>query len=127
MTPNSNSEPPVKPANKRGVARLAAVQALYQMDLSEARLPVIVEEYENLRIGKDIDGDEYLDADLAWFRGIVSGVVAEQKVIDPLIHKTLPEDWPLARIDTLMRAVMRSGVFELMKRKDVPAKVVINE
>jgi len=122
-TPQNNT----RPANKRGAARLAAVQALYQMELSQARISDIVEEYENLRIGQVVDGEEYLDADLGWFRGVVAGVVSEQKELDPLIHKTLPDDWPLSRIDTLMRSVMRCGVFELMKRKDVPAKVVISE
>lgn len=125
MTTQNANEP--RPANKRGLARLAAVQALYQMDLSEGRLADIVAEYENMRIGQIVDGEEYLDADIGWFRGIVSGVVSEQKKIDPMIHQTLPDDWPLSRIDTLMRSVMRSGVFELMKRKDVPAKVVITE
>ncbi|MEM7069514.1 MAG: transcription antitermination factor NusB [Pseudomonadota bacterium] len=115
------------PANKRGAARLAAVQALYQMEMTGARINEIVEEYENIRIGKEVDGDEYLEADLGWFRGIVSGVVSGQKELDPLIHNTLPSDWPLARIDTLLRSVLRCGVFELVRRKDVPPKVVISE
>jgi len=68
-----------------------------------------------------------VEADLGWFRGIVSGVVELQKELDPMINDALPSDWPLSRIDTLLRAVMRSGAFELLKRKDVPAKVVINE
>ncbi|MBO6815209.1 MAG: transcription antitermination factor NusB [Rhizobiaceae bacterium] len=122
-----HNEEVVRQANKRGLARLAAVQALYQMDLSEGRLADIVEEYENLRIGQIVDDEHYLDADLGWFRGVVSGVVRHQADIDPLIHDALPADWPLARIDTLMRSVLRSGVFELMKRNDVPAKVVITE
>ena len=117
----------VRSANKRGAARLAAVQALYQMDMSDVTISDVVAEYENLRIGQEVDGDEYLEADLGWFRGIVSGAVAEQGKLDPLIHKTLPDDWPLARIHTLLRAVLRSGTFELMKRNDVPAKVIINE
>ena len=70
---------------------------------------------------------EYLEADLGWFRGIVSGVVNEQKMLDPLIHQTLPSDWPLSRIDTLLRAILRCGAFELKNRQDVPAKVVISE
>ncbi len=114
-------------ANKRGTARLAAVQALYQMDMTGSRISDIVEEYENLRIGKEVDGDEYLEADLGWFRGIVSGVVSEQASLDPLIHKTLPSDWPLSRIDTLLRSVLRCGAFELKNRMDVPARVVISE
>lgn len=117
----------VRQANKRGSARLAAVQALYQMDISSTPVAEVVEEYENIRIGQEIDGDEYLEADKGWFRGIVAGVVELQTELDPMIHNALPDDWPLSRIDTLLRAVMRSGVFELKKRKDVPAKVVINE
>ena len=117
----------VKPANKRGAARLAAVQALYQMDLSDQGAQSVMDEYETCRIGQEVDGEEYLDADRGWFRGIVNGVVAEQKTLDPLIHKTLPDDWPLARIHTLLRAVLRAGVFELLKRFDVPAKVIIAE
>lgn len=127
MTTAGNPDNDTKSANKRGAARLAAVQALYQMDISDVRLGEVVEEYENLRIGQEVDGEEYLEADIGWFRGIVAGVVAEQKVLDPMIHKTLPADWPLARIHTLLRSVMRSGVFELMKRKDVPARVIISE
>jgi N utilization substance protein B len=121
---NGRSE---KPANKRGAARLAAVQALYQMDLTEAGLMDVVAEYEDIRLGKEIDGEKYLDADAGWFRGVVSGVVAEQKRLDPMIHSALTPDWPLARIDTLLRAVLRAGVFELSSRPDVPAKVIITE
>jgi transcription antitermination protein NusB len=116
-----------KAANKRGAARLAAVQALYQMELTDAGLMDVVAEYEDIRLGKEIDGDRYLDADAGWFRGIVSGVVADQKRLDPMIHSALTPDWPLARIDTLLRAVLRAGVFELANRRDVPAKVIISE
>lgn len=121
------AEPTPRTANKRGAARLAAVQALYQMDLTDARLLDIVSEYENMRLGQEIDGEKYLDADAGWFRGIVAGVVADQKKIDPVIHSALTPDWPLARIDTLLRAILRAGVFELQSRADVPAKVIITE
>ncbi len=117
----------IKPANKRGAARLSAVQALYQMEISGMGITETVKEYEELRIGQEIDGYEYLEADLAWFRGIVGGVVNYQTSLDPLIHSNLPKDWPLSRIDTLLRSVLRCGVFELNHRKDVPAKVVITE
>jgi len=127
MTDIESSGETVRPANKRGSARLAAVQAIYQMDLSSTPVNEVVHEYENLRIGQEVDGDTYLEADLGWFRGIVSGVVELQKELDPMINDALPSDWPLSRIDTLLRAVLRSGSFELLKRKDVPAKVVINE
>jgi len=114
-------------ANKRGAARLAAVQALYQMDVTGTGVLETVAEYENIRLGKELDGEQYHSADASWFRGIVAGVVAEQKRIDPLIHLSLTNDWPLARIDSILRAILRAGVFELSNRKDVPARVVISE
>lgn len=117
----------VKPANKRGAARLAAVQALYQMDIIGTGVMETVAEYENVRLGKEIDGDTYLAADASWFRSVVAGVVEQQKQIDPIIHSSLPDDWPLARIESILRAILRAGVFELSNRKDVPAKVVITE
>lgn len=116
-----------RPANKRGAARLGAVQALYQMDIGGTPLQQVVAEFESVRLGKEIDGEQYLEADLAYFRGILAGVVKEQVQLDPLIHKALTPDWPLARIDSLLRAVLRAATFEILKRKDVPAKVIINE
>lgn len=117
----------MKPANKRGAARLAAVQALYQMELSGVGVTEVVAEYENTRLGQEIDGEKYLDADAGWFRSIVAGVVAAQRTIDPSIHAVLPADWPLSRLHTLLRAILRAGAFELASRKDVPARVIINE
>lgn len=121
------SQTPVKPANKRGAARLAAVQALYQMDVVGSGVLETVAEYESIRLGKEIDGETYHAADASWFRGVVAGVVEKQKQIDPLIHSSLAKDWPLSRIDSILRAILRAGVFELSSRKDVPAKVVITE
>lgn len=117
----------VKAANKRGSARLSAVQALYQMDIAGTGLQEIVAEYENFRLGREIDGETYLDADTAWFRGVLSGVVKDQKVFDPVIHNALSADWPLSRIDSTMRAILRAGVYELTTKKDVAARVVIAE
>lgn len=116
-----------RPANKRGAARLGAVQALYQMDIGGTSLQQVVAEFENVRLGKEIDGEQYLEADVAYFRGILAGVVKEQVQLDPLIHKALTPDWPLSRIDSLLRAVLRAASFELLRRKDVPAKVIITE
>ena len=118
---------PIKAANKRGSARLSAVQALYQLDISGASVTETVAEYENFRLGREVDGETYLEADAAWFRGIVGGVFRDQKQIDPVIHQALTADWPLSRIDATLRAILRAGVFELMNRKDVDAKVVLSE
>ncbi len=113
--------------NKRGAARLAAVQALYQMDVTGTGVMETVAEFEAIRLGKELDGALYREADAGWFRGIVAGVVEQQAKIDPVIHTSLSDDWPLSRLDSILRATLRAGAFELINRKDVPAKVVISE
>lgn len=119
--------PSTRPANKRGAARLAAVQALYQMDVAGAGLLEITAEYEAFRLGKEVDGATYLEADAQWFRAILAGVVENQKTVDPIIRQALTEDWPLSRLDSTLRAILRAGVFELMKRADVPVAVIVSE
>lgn len=121
------SKAPSKSANKRGAARLAVVQALYQMEITGIGLLEVVAEYEELRLGQEIDGDKYIEADADWFRTTLGGVIELQKTIDPVIHASLPESWPLRRLEIILRAIMRAGVYELVKRKDVPAVVVITE
>jgi N utilization substance protein B len=116
-----------RPANKRGAARLAAVQALYQMDVTGSGLLETAAEYEAFRLGKEVDGELYRDADPQWFRAILSGVVENQKTVDPVIGQSLTEDWPLSRLDSTLRAILRAGVYELMKRADVPVAVIVSE
>lgn len=116
-----------RPANKRGVARLAAVQALYQMDVAGTGVLEIVAEYEAHRLGKEVDGAQYLDADPQWFRAILAGVVTDQLKLDPMIRESLTEDWPLSRLDSTLRAILRAGAWELKDRKDVPTAVIVSE
>ena len=117
----------VRAVNKRGAARLAAVQALYQMDIGGNGILETVAEYETFRLGKEIDGVTYREADPQWFRQIVSGVVEGQKALDPEIRKALPEDWPLSRLDSTLRAILRGGTWELKGKQDVPIAVIISE
>lgn len=114
-------------ANKRGAARLAAVQALYQMDVVGTGMLEIAAEYEAFRLGKEVDGAQYREADPQWFRAILAGVVENQKTLDPVIRQALAEDWPLSRLDSTLRAILRAGVYELMKRADVPVAVIVSE
>ncbi|MEX0852126.1 MAG: transcription antitermination factor NusB [Bauldia sp.] len=114
-------------ANQRGAARLAAVQALYQMDVGGITLPDVLAEFETYRLGKEVDGDRYRDADTAFFRDIVGGAVRDQRQLDPAINAVLVRGWPLTRIDATLRAILRAGAFELSGRPDVPARVVITE
>lgn len=116
-----------RPANQRGAARLAAVQALYQMEIAGTGIADVVAEFELFRLGKEIDGEQYRTADAAWFRDLVSGVVEAQLEVDPRVHAALVEGWPLKRVDATLRAILRAGVYELIRRPDVPARVVITE
>lgn len=117
----------VRTANKRGAARLAAVQALYQMDVTGSGLKQTIAEYEAHRLGKEIDGAQYRAADPQWFRAILTGVYEDQKVIDPMIRNALPPDWPLSRLDSTLRALLRAGTHELLRRKEVPVAVIVSE
>ena len=114
-------------ANRRGAARLAAVQALYQMDVAGTDLHDILAEFESHWIGREVEGEQYLPAEAAFFRDVVSGVLREQRALDPLIDDALNKGWPLRRIDTILRAVMRAGGYELAHRNDVPARVIVSE
>ena len=125
--PDESEARPAKTANQRGAARLGAVQALYQMDVGGATLPSVVAEFEAHRLGQEMEGDQLRPADAGFFRVLVGGVVDMQRRIDPIIHESLPPTWPLTRIDFTLRAILRCGVFELLERGDVPAKVVITE
>ena len=116
-----------KKANRRGAARLAAVQALYQMDIGGAGLNDIFAEFESHWLGNEVEGDTYLPAEAAFFRDIVAGVVRDQAKLDPLIDEALSKGWPLKRIDAILRAVLRAGSYELEHRKDVPGRVVVSE
>ncbi len=119
--------PQLRKANRRGAARLGAVQALYQMDIAGAGLNDVFAEFESHWLGSEVEGDKYLPAEAAFFRDVVSGVVRDQKQLDPLIDQALARGWPLKRIDAIIRAVLRAGSYELQHRKDVPARVVVTE
>jgi transcription antitermination protein NusB len=114
-------------ANKRGAARLAAVQALYQMEIGGAGINEILAQFESHWLGREVEGAQYLPAEAAFFRDIVSGVLREQRRLDPLIDEVLSKSWPLKRIEAILRAVLRAGAYELDHRRDVPARVVVTE
>ena len=114
-------------ANQRGAARLAAVQALYQMDLAGTGLNDIMAEFETHWLGGEIEGAQYRPAEAAYFRDIVGGVVREQSKLDPQIDNALTRGWPLKRIEAVLRAVLRAGAYELAHHPDVPARVVMSE
>jgi N utilization substance protein B len=123
--PDSPAVP--RKANRRGAARLAAVQALYQMDMTGAGLNEILAQFESHWLGREVEGEQYLPAEAAFFRDIVSGVVDVQRDLDPRIDAALEATWPLKRIEAILRSVLRAGAYELQQRTDIPARVVVSE
>ncbi|MFC3703152.1 transcription antitermination factor NusB [Devosia honganensis] len=117
----------LRPANQRGAARLAAVQALYQMDIGRATLEDTLAQFGAFHLGREIEGEQYLPADADFFRQIVTGVAAHQLQIDPSVDRALAENWPIERVDATLRAILRAAAFELLRRKDIPPRVVISE
>jgi N utilization substance protein B len=114
-------------AASRSAARLAAVQALYQMDMTGIDLNEVLAEFEAHRLGQEVEGEQYREAEPGFFCDLVEGVVREQRRLDPMINQQLAEGWRLTRVDSILRAILRSGAYELLLREDVPARVVITE
>ncbi len=112
---------------QRANARLAAVQALYQMEVASKGLNEILAEFETHWIGQVVEGEQYKPAEVAYFQDILTGVIADQRALDIEIDATLQDGWPLRRVEAVMRAVLRAGAYELKKRADVPVRVVIAE
>jgi N utilization substance protein B len=111
----------------RSAARLAAVQALYQMEMTGADWRAVVREFDEHRLGAEIEGVRYREADAKHFRAIVEGAVTNQAAIDQLTDRALARGWPLGRIDSILRALFRAAGAEITGRPDIPARVVIDE
>ncbi len=114
-------------ANMRSAARLAAVQALYQMDIGGQNIDQVMEQFAPRQAGGELDGERYLPADVDFLHQIVKGVLKNQLVIDPAIDNALTDEWPVTRIDATLRAMLRAATFELVFRRDIPLRVVISE
>jgi N utilization substance protein B len=113
---------------RRSVARLAAVQALYQLELNpEIAAEAVVREFVGHRFGEEIDGERLAEADAQFFSDIVQGAAVDRERLDVEISEALVEDWPLARLDAVLRAILHAGSWELMNRPDVPPRVSISE
>jgi N utilization substance protein B len=116
------------PANPpRSAARLAAVQALYQMDVAQTDIADVIAQFVAHRFGAEGEGGAPQSADTQFFADIIRGVVRRQRDIDPMLDGKLAAGWRLNRIDSILRATLRAGAFELVERREVPAKVVISE
>ena len=123
------AEKPKKPrrAEARALARLLAVQALYQMDLSGDDARDVLADFEwRRRLDGTTDFDPAL-ADSSFLEKLVLGVVTDQQAVDRLIAEFLPDPWPLERLDSTLRAIFRAAGYELLAFDDVPPPVVISQ
>ena len=115
-------------ARRRSIARLGAVQALYQLDLNPGRgADAVIGEFVRHRLGREIDGEIYGEADEALFGEIVRGVASERDRLDETVSAALSDEWPLSRLETLLRVILEAGAYELTRRPDIPPRVTISE
>ena len=113
---------------KRSIARLAAVQALYQLELNPGlSTEGVIREFVRHRLGREIDGDVYGEADEALFADIVAGAARDRERIDEAIAAALSDEWPLARLETILRALLEAAAYELLHRPDIPPRVTLSE
>lgn len=111
----------------RSVARLAAVQALYQMDVAQTDRDDVIDQFIEHRFRNERAQEIYAGADRRFFSAIVRGVVDRQRDVDPIINEQLRDGWRLSRLDSILRAVLRAATYELVDKPDVPGPVIINE
>jgi N utilization substance protein B len=114
-------------SQSRSAARLAAVQALYQLEMEGTAIAPLLHEFHQHRLGATIEGATYAEAEQSFFDDVVRGVEARRVEIDRLVTAKLAKGWVLERLDRPMRAILRAGTYELIARPDVPVASVINE
>ena len=114
-------------SRRRATARLAAAQALYQWHMEQTPLTLLLNEFHQHRLGKEIEDDQYAPAEVAYFDDVVSGTIARVEEIDTLLASKLADGWTIARMDKTMLQILRCATYELLARADVPIKAVITE
>jgi N utilization substance protein B len=121
------SDAPRAAPSRRQAARLAAVQALYQWQEGQDEPAAIIDQFLTVRTGEAGEGGMRRDADKPLFRDVVEGTAAHKEELEQTVSGALAKDWTWARVDRLVRAILLAGAYELVHRKDVPLRVVINE
>ena len=126
------SEPAVpkprgKPRVGRRAARLAAVQALYQMEITGVEADRVIFEFLSYRLEEDMEGLSLSQIDRAYFTDLVRGVTRERGELDDMILAVMSDDWTPERLALLLLTILRAGSYELGQHAEVPVKAVINE
>lgn len=115
------------PPRARSAARLGVVQALYQWEITQEPLSLILKDFVPRYLGRELDGDQYENADVEHFREIAEGVAERLIEIDQHLGQVCESKRGLGGMEPLMRAILRPGAYELLARLDVPARVAVNE
>ena len=127
MSTASTSSAGAARSQSRSAARLAAVQALYQLEMEPGAIAPLLHQFHEHRLGATIEGATYAEAEQGFFDDVVKGVDARRAEIDALVAGKLAKGWSLERLDRPMRAILRAGTYELIARPDVPVASVITE
>jgi N utilization substance protein B len=127
MSAGADSARKAHPGRRRTAARLAAVQALYQIEIAGAPVDSVIREFAQHGLDRDREDPRLGEADPALFAGLVRGAEARHEELDRLIGAALTPDWPLARLEAVLRAILRAGAYELLASADVPTPVIISE
>lgn len=110
----------------KSAARLYAVQALYQMEMSDQTVEAVVREFLDFRFGEIYEDVQMQDGDMRLFQDLVDKAVNNQALVDQMTDRALVAKWPLGRIDPTLRGLFRAAGAELTQ-SDTPPKVVIKE
>ena len=111
----------------RRAARYAAVQALYQIEVTDASAEEVLLEFIQHRLDDEVDGLRITDMDRDLFSDLVRGVRQDEHELDDMLAAVLMEGWQVERLEALLRVIMRAGTYELANRQDVPARATISE
>ena len=114
-------------SRERAAARLAAVQALYQHEMEATAQAKLLDEFHQHRLGREIEDEQYAEADVDFFDDVVGGTLARREEIDGLLAAKLTENWRLERLDKTLLQILRAGSYELLARADIAVGTAIGE
>ena len=124
---NENTDKNIMQIGFRTAGRMLSIQGLYQMEMTGQGVGDVMLNLRTMVSAGEIENVELAHCDFAHLEGVLRGVLAEQKTIDTYIMDNLPEKWTIKKLDCVVRAILRSGLYELLYMPSVPAKIALNE
>lgn len=126
---NDRLAPAMRP---RTTARVAAVQALFQIEQGPENPETVIVQFVQHRLGTTLAGESFEDghvpeADITLFTNLVRRAAAEHARCTALLSEILPSSWPLNRLDPVLRALLVTAIAEMQAPNAPPVNVVINE